>query len=165
MARPKSLEEILAADGETELPLPPFSASSLVKQGSYDPVEVARLHIPGRSVVGHIPIGDMTNPMYAGYLAQLKDIPDDIEPDGLEKYGFKPPEFFVKKYLEAQAAKEARSPPQGLTIAPAITGRDKETAGDGPCGVGEEDSNEEEEVESVLSPSSACIGEKETELA
>lgn len=122
MAHPETLQEFFAADGEAGLPLPPFSLSSLVKRGSCDPVELARLHIQGRSVVGHVPFSDMMNPMYAEYLAQLKDLPDDVEPDELEKFGFKPPEFFIRKYLEAQAAKEAPLPqgsgilgPQGST--------------------------------------------------
>lgn len=118
MAHPETLQELFAADGETELPLPPFSLSSLVKQGSCDPVELAHLHIQGCSVVGHIPLSDMTNPMYAGYLAQLKDFPDDVEPDELEKLGFKPLEFFVKKYLEAQATREAPLPQGPSTLGP-----------------------------------------------
>lgn len=55
------------------------------------------------------------------------------------------------------------NPIQEPTVAFAATGRDEETAGDGPQGVGKERS-EEEEAEGVLSPNSECISEKRAEL-
>ncbi|KAG9017570.1 hypothetical protein FRB90_000703 [Tulasnella sp. 427] len=104
MADPKTIKEIFAADGETELPLPPFSPSRLISKGPTDLIELSRLRVVGHWDLPHLTFEDFNRPEMAGYVAQFKNLPldNDDDPNELEKLGFKPPQYFIKKYREAQ---------------------------------------------------------------
>ncbi|KAG8902566.1 hypothetical protein FRC00_002450 [Tulasnella sp. 408] len=120
MADLQTGKEIFAADGETELPLPPFSPSALVKTGSRDPVESALLRVHPYWDLPKLTFDDMARPELAGYFAQFRNLPDeDDDPSVLEKLGFKPPEFFIKKYEQdcAVNATESGSRPSEATAA------------------------------------------------
>ncbi|KAG9011577.1 hypothetical protein FRB90_007158 [Tulasnella sp. 427] len=100
MARQDPIREITGSDGESELPLPPFDAASLVSLGSTNPVETTHLRVPGFRLGQNLGIGDIMKPEYAGYFAQFKDIPDDVDPTQLEQRGFKTPEYFARLYFD-----------------------------------------------------------------
>ncbi|KAG8925863.1 hypothetical protein FRC01_009602, partial [Tulasnella sp. 417] len=116
MADPETRKEIFASDGETELPLPPFSPSSLVKRGSRNPVEVALLRVHGYWDLPNFKIGDLQRPELAGFFAQLSNLPEeDVNLSTLEKAGFRPPSFFTQRYAQDLAAAATMSGPEEMT--------------------------------------------------
>ncbi|KIO29008.1 hypothetical protein M407DRAFT_6486 [Tulasnella calospora MUT 4182] len=132
MANPQTGKEIFAADGETELALPPFITSSLVKHGSRDSVAVALHRVHGYWDLPNLNFSDMARPELAGYFAQFSNLPDeDDDLDTLEKLGFKPPEFFIRQYEQTQMA-SATASASGSVEAPAVTPHPPELANPGP---------------------------------
>ncbi|KAG8901154.1 hypothetical protein FRC00_008741 [Tulasnella sp. 408] len=109
MARQDPIREIIAPDGESELPLPAFDETILVKHGPTNPVELTHLRVSGLNLGRNLGIGDMLKPEYAGYLAQFRDVPDDVDPNVMEQRGFKPPEYFAKLYFDSLAKQPAEN--------------------------------------------------------
>lgn len=105
MADPETRKEIFAPDGETELALPAYDSTSLIKRGPRDPVKVALLQVHGYWDLLNFKLSDMERPELAGYFAQVASFSDeDLDLDTLERAGFKPPEFFIRQYQESHAA-------------------------------------------------------------
>ncbi|KAG8928747.1 hypothetical protein FRC00_001672 [Tulasnella sp. 408] len=66
---------------------------------------MTRLRVPAFNLGQNLGINDMMKPEYAEYFAQFKDVPDDPDPQIMQQRGFKPPEYFAKKYFEGLATK------------------------------------------------------------
>ncbi|KAG9024083.1 hypothetical protein FS837_005475 [Tulasnella sp. UAMH 9824] len=104
MADPQTGKEILAADEETELPVPPFNSSAIVKHGSRDSVENALHRVHGYWDLPNLTLDDMGRPELVGYFAQFSRLPnEDDDPSVMEKLGFKPPSFFIRQYEQTHA--------------------------------------------------------------
>lgn len=112
MADPETRKELFGSDGETELPLPPFSTSSLVKRGSRNPVEAALLRVHAYWDLPPFQLSDLERPELADYFAQFSNIPDEGDDlSTLEKAGFKPPEYFIRRYSGPGTANPSQDEP------------------------------------------------------
>lgn len=105
MANSQTGKEIFAADGETELPLPPFTPSALLENGSRDLVRSALTRVHPYWDLPNLTLEDMARPELAGYFDQFRNLPnEDDDPSTLEKLGFKPPAFYIRKHEQDRAA-------------------------------------------------------------
>lgn len=111
MANAETMKELFGPDGETSLPLPPFSAELVVSRGPTDVTALARFRVPGHWDLPNLKFADTMRPELTGYFAQFRNIPEaSDDPDQLERLGFKPPAYFMKQYYEGLALSQNVDP-------------------------------------------------------